>query len=347
MVGNTVIKDKNKADYHVLTDLFRMLLSFFVVLSHFGTNGEVRIWNRSFYMLRVYAVPCFLVLSFYLNARHFFRKDEMWLKKRIKRLLIPHIQWAIIYYVIYSVAGIVLQEYSYGFGCLIWQILTGHGHLNNAMWYQFAIIILTMVLYCFLSGSKERYIDVYIVAGIVVSYFLQYSNINYSIFGKLRYELSYPLGRTIECLPFALGGIMLARWPKLNPKIGAAFCRLLILSVLIIIIGWILPACNGFYYQGLMAMGIAWLLVGAVIYGDSKIKFSPRQKAFCASISRYTFGIYCIHNLVGRLLTSAFQITAPDYIGSFGMCILIYLVSFAICAAVDAIPLKATKLLVN
>lgn len=337
------MQDK-KTDRHILMDLLRILFSFEVVLLHYWTNGIVEIWNRPFRMISGYAVPVFMVLSFYLNAHHFFEENRVWLRRRIKRLLIPHILWALIYYGAYCIIEIVFSEELCTGQDLFWQITTGHS-FNAAMWYQWVSIILTLTFYCLFHKCQYPY--PILVAIALIAVIGQYTNTNFNLFHGLRYELRFPLGRIAECVPFAVAGLLIARHPKLQPLQTASVFRVIFVSLFVIISGKLLPVPSGFHYQGLTDIGVALAIVGITVYADSKITFSTQSKAFFAWISRYTFGIYCLHNLVGKCMERILSIIAPKYVGSFGACIVIYLLCFAICATINKIPLRNIKILVN
>lgn len=149
-----------------------------------------------------------MVMSFYLNQKSFEKKDVNNAKKRIWKLLLPQIIWSIIYFLVYWIIEIVTHvKMVNGISDLFWQLLTGHSPcLNATMWFQFDLIVIT-ILFCNVFYFCNRVIGMIVIVIVgCICLALQYSGLNYQIFGALRYELSYPLGRLLETFPMAVGG---------------------------------------------------------------------------------------------------------------------------------------------
>ena len=146
-----------KIDYSKINygfSLLKMLLAFEVILGHFANWDEYDprlVWP--FRELVSLAVACFVILSFYLMAKSFLIRDKQMMKKRLIRLLIPQIGWAIIYYVIYALIDLFMNKGLHsGPMDFFWQLLTGHSrYLNPSMWYQVDIIIVTVIFYFIFS----------------------------------------------------------------------------------------------------------------------------------------------------------------------------------------------------
>jgi len=100
-------------------------------------------------------------------------------------MLFPHIMWAVIYFLIFEITDLLLDtDWVNGLQNLLLQILTGSTReLCPQMWFQTSLIILTIIfclLFYFLL-EKLAFFVTYLLA--IGSVYLQYSGINYRIFG--------------------------------------------------------------------------------------------------------------------------------------------------------------------
>ena len=77
--------------------LLRMLMCFEVILSHFWTEGRTRHVPPLNELLGVH-VPVFMFLSFYLTEKTFLEKSPEKAWKRLRRLAVPHVAWAFVYW---------------------------------------------------------------------------------------------------------------------------------------------------------------------------------------------------------------------------------------------------------
>lgn len=202
-----------------------MMMSFEVVLCHFWAADEKLGWKGWLYFFRGYAVPVFMLLSFFLTERLLVSRNGERLRRRLRRLLVPYICWPCIYWIVYNILD--WWENGYGLGCgigeLLWQLLMGHtANLDGVMWYQFNLILCTLLFVVILYIFKEKYILV-LCSCMMAAWFLQYSGWNKQLFGGLRFELTYPLGRFSEMLPYAVCGFLTAHfgvYKKLSKYLG-------------------------------------------------------------------------------------------------------------------------------
>lgn len=107
-----------------------------------GQSFPYSFFNR----MGLVAVPGFVLISFMLTDIYRMANDRTCFKKRIFRLIIPHIVWTLIYFGVYTtgtIAGIfsipvTVKE-------LFIQMFTATGY-NAVMWFQIALIIITLIL---------------------------------------------------------------------------------------------------------------------------------------------------------------------------------------------------------
>ena len=186
-------------------DLLKMLCAFLVVVVHFGKQSPSFIRG-----LCGFAVPIFMILAFYFFWQKITSIDII---KRLKKLFIPMLGWAIIYFIVYKVLlginGITISD-------LVWQITTGHsGKLNASMWFQNNLIILTMFAFIIFKKFKNHFFEIMLYC-CFLAYMLEYSGINYALYENLRFELKFPLEGLTEMVPYMVIGLILAKYDILK-----------------------------------------------------------------------------------------------------------------------------------
>ena len=317
--------------------LLKMLMAFEVLLSHFASWKEYDprlVWP--FRQLNSLAVPCFLIISFYLTAHSFRKRDNEKTIDRFKRLLIPQIFWAFIYYIIYAVIDLVLHKGLHsGISDLFLQLITGHSrYLNPSMWYQFDLIIVTLLFSILFHYLDDRKIDIVFIFLLAISYFLQFSGINHSIFHEMEFEFKYPLGRIVETIPYAIIGYYLRCFDIFN-KLKKYRYFIMIAAVVLFLGGFYVPwpEIDDFGYGGLAKPYLSLCIIAFAFLAPFEY-LNQKTKNMILKISDYTLGIYCIHRLINTLL----QVFLPFIaLRSIERCVLIYILSYFICFLLDQI----------
>lgn len=315
-------------------------MCFEVVLYHCW-SAAIPIYLKPFDILKVYAVPVFMVMSFYLNYKSFIKIDVGLAIKRIRRLLLPQIIWSIIYFVIYWLISVITRHNLVnGISDFFWQLFTGHSpRLNATMWFQFNLIVISIFFFVVLYFFNQNVGQITIVLIGCLCLLLQYSELNYQIFGALRYELSYPLGRLSETIPMAVCGYFIAKYNLLKPTQNSIW-NLLIAGIVVItflIVDKSSYTISGsFGYAGIGKIGVAVGILMAAVNINFDV-LNIRILHFIKFISRYTLGIYCGHRLIFvGFLTILFGIPG----GQFNQCVLIYILGFLASWALSLIPIK-------
>ncbi|MBQ6334428.1 MAG: acyltransferase [Erysipelotrichaceae bacterium] len=342
---------QNKINYDKINygfSLLKMLMAFEVLLGHFADWSQYDpriVWP--FRELVSLAVPSFVIMSFYLTERSFLNRDDEKFKVRFKKLLIPQIAWAFIYYIIYALIDLFMHKKLHsGITDLFWQILTGHSsYLNPSMWYQFDIIITTVLFFLVfrqIKDNKKAYCGLLIIT--LFCYILQFSGVNRALFGEMIFELKYPLGRIIEMIPFATIGFSL-RYFDVFEKLKKYRWIVMVLCVALFLLGFHIPwpELKDFGFAGFAKPYLALCIVTFAFLTPLEKLSLPIKKAII-KISDYSLGIYCIHRLINTLL----KVFIPSIsLQSFERCVLLYIICYFICFLIDLLPDKNTKLLVN
>lgn len=303
----------------------KVLMCFEVICAHFLRMDDSNLVSRVFFYISQLAVPIFMTISFKFFTTTLKSLNFKKIKKRMKKLVIPQLNWTIIYYLFYLTLWVMFKE-KIRIEIFFWQLLTGHSLMNPTMWFQinliiFSVFFCTLIYFC--TSRMLKYI--LIILGIIALIF-QYTEINFIIFGSLRYEPKYTLGRLCEMYPYMLLGYFIEEF-KMIEKIRN---RSIIIGLLII---WSvffflfkvnnLKFISDFGYSGiLLIIGTILIVILAFSFPMESIN-SKRIKIFF----NFTFGIYCMHRLVGNSLIIIFN--KLDYrINSFVLCILIYIICY-------------------
>ena len=327
--------------------LLKMLMAFEVILGHFVIWDEYDprlVWP--FRELISLAVPCFMILSFYLTAKSYLVRDDEKFKVRIRKLIIPLVVWAIIYYVIYALIDAFMHKNLHsGPMDLVWQILTGQStYLNPSMWYHFDVIIVTIVFYLIFRylDNKKGYAALVVLT--IFCYVMQFSGINRALFENLQFELKYPLGRILEMIPFAFIGFTL-KYFNIYERIKKYRYIIMPLCIVMFFSAYSIPftILNDFGFAGFCKpyMAISIVTFAFMVPLDN---LSLNLKKAILKITDYSLGIYCIHRLINTLLL----VFVPSIsLRSFERCIMLYIVCYIACWLIEKIPGKTSKLLVN
>lgn len=347
------LRDSSKDGYNIGFCILRMIMCFCVILCHFGNSTNSWGGIIPFMAVRGYAVPVFMMLSFLLMQKNMMKKDTEIIKKRLFRLLIPHLGWAVIYWVIYEylMETVTGMEITNGISDLIWQLCTGHSpNVNATMWYQVVLMVLSALYFLLFYFLPENIGMLCIFISMILSLILQYSGLNYDLFSGLRYELRYPLGRTVEMIPYAMIGFSLSYYDvyrKLKKHKKTVMALSVIIFVIATVVDHIWSKVRGFDYAGIPAILIAFSLITiAQFLPLNDLIGSGRIRRLILILSRYTLGIYCVHRLVGDLYTYMFDQFSlkPD---SSLLCVLIYITGYILSAIVAKFPLKVCRQLVE
>lgn len=312
-------------------DLLKAWMSFEVVLCHYGFGSDELVYKYFFSYFKSMAVPVFMIISFYLFARFILCKEINIEKlgKRLQRIYTPLVSWAIIYWVVYnlfSVKKLALSDFG-------WQILAGHSY-NCPMWFNVVLALLT-ILFFFLCKYSRFHIVVIILVSLIAIIFSTSGLNNISM--SLRPELCYSIGRIAEMIPYAGFGLILYKCRSDKKK------SLLVIFVLLITFTG--KFCRGLYcsdiisyhYSSLKLFMCSTILV--IIFLYIPLRYLPNiAKKILLFLSCYSMGVYCIHILVGTMLSIIGMTLPPFYFSVF-----IYLLSLLLCYTISIFPYKLLK----
>ncbi len=339
--------------------LLRIWMCYEVIMNHFYKNqmtgGEWYFWPiQILNMCLVLAAPIFMLISFSLTDMEKLSSDHERIKGRFYRLLVPHLFWSVVYFVLFLILDLALNtELVKGATDLIWQLLLGHS-INQTLWFQIDLIWLT-VLFCvifFFMKGKRAYI---VCAGLfILATILQYTGINGHMFDGVEWPatilggffdpayVTYPIGRFMEVLPIAVIGIFIHRFHVLErlKKYGIITSMIMAIFFAATIALLKMPAPDGYGYSGISTL-LQSIFVMVGLYAFPFEKLSERIKSGIHGIAKYTMAIYFMHRLIAALL---YETGLADVLqmhpGSLGDCVLIFLLSLLIAWLIGKIPVK-------
>jgi fucose 4-O-acetylase-like acetyltransferase len=220
-------------------DLLRVVLIILVVSLHIDIvagklSQPLQITNYA-----IYAVPLFLVLSFYLMGKYFLQ-DKLSCQiilRRIKRIVLPLFFWSILGFLVHSdlinIKNIVIQ------------IATG-GIVNTPLVYLILLFIFTILFWLLTFVEFKLRVAIYFIL-IFVAFSMQYSSINYNLFSSTPFAVKYSYGRIAELLPYASLGVLLKLFIEKTKNRPSSIIILILLASILYLLTVNIIQPPGFY----------------------------------------------------------------------------------------------------
>lgn len=352
------MSDKQIKSYDYNVAFMKLFFSFCVVLAHYWKAPDDSLYHISFmYRIISIAAPVFFLISFYLTSDTIRTSDVKRIGKRLWRLIFPFVSWGVIYYLVYILIGFllgVIKTIDNSFVIrftkkdLMWQILLGSDrYLCPPLWFQFVLIVFTVLFWLIYKMFPKRARIVLIILGIW-AIVMQYTMINYNLFCRFEFELWWPLGRLAESIPYAVIGACLLN-KDLIGKLRNNWLITLIIGIIVMILTGpvkIIPTPEyGFSYHGINLI----LYTISVFILLNLIPFHKANhviKRVIRLFSKYSFGVFCIHYGVGHILDHLVLEALGWKTDTFTECVFIYFISLLTSWLIAKIPGKLAKQLV-
>lgn len=324
-------------------------MSFEVVLCHFcGDPAEISVWLSPFGILRHWAVPTFMIISFMLTYKHIYTGNIDWFGKRMKRLLIPQIIWPFLYFGAFKVHDYFLaSQWIDGPESIFIQVATGaYDYLCPQMWFQTVLIVLTILFFgIFFIFNKRRgeYILITLTIVLMVTYYCGYHDM---FFIKTPAVVQRSYGNVSIMLPYAIIGCYLYAqrikwWPiKHYLAIGGIVFSFIIYKLDPIVHFTVDPST----YAGIALICYVVTFFFCIMCIPFE-KMGIKMKKVLIYVSKYTMGIYCIHYGVGKIMPAILH-NLNIWPNFFVTCIIDYIVSLIIAIVISKIPIKICRYLV-
>lgn len=319
------VSKTKKINYGI--SILRMILSLMVVFDHFYAGLK----KKKFIYILHYHIPTFFLLSFFFTYNTFFHYNIDKIKARFERLIIPYISWNIIAYILLNIYFHILKKRRpHSFSLFIQSLLNGHVFLP-ALWFQNILILITLILSIILFLFKAKHLLILEIL-IILSYFLQYSGINYQFFEKYftaYYYITY--GRLAEVLPHSISGYFIAHFQIIN-KVKPFDKNIVFLSLATLIFFSKYEFDSKLFslkYGGIRNNIAAICIFIIFFFFPFKITRNKVINNIFLIITSYTPGIYFSHMLVGNGYIIRLFLDTKLINTCFG-CLFIYLNSFAL-----------------
>ena len=335
--------------FNVGLGLLKIWLCYEVVLTHLAEYAvpEVPVLAK----LRDYAVPAFMLMTFFFSARSFAACEGAWVRKRFYRLLLPYVFWSVFSCAVFMVLSAWYPSLSVPWEMLGWQLAGGTTRqIGSQMWFLAVLIWLTALFAVFFRFTPRKYVDHGLVLIFSLSAMVEYSGLNRWLFEGLRYELCNPLGRICSMIPYACLGLFIGLRRDMLSRMSVATRWVAVATA----IAWavflyhykVFNVPPGFFYRGfgMLAMGLAFC---AAAYCLPAEKLPARAVSAVAYLSRFSMGVYFTHILVGRV----FLEVAGAHFGIAGKCFdaanVTFVLSFGVSMLIGALPWKTARGLVE
>lgn len=350
MTTGKVLDEKK---YNIGLELLRVLMCYAVVNTHFWNFWEAFPHGGAPWLFRFvnacipYAVPVFMLMTFYFSSAHFRAADGAWMRKRLVRLALPFVGWTLVTFVVFKALVPLSAEFACTFRDLWLQLLLGTTKaLGSQMWFQAVLLILTAFFAAFFRLVRAERVAWALSLVCLAAVALEYSGVNFWLFKDGIYEVRNPLGRVIPMLSYACVGLLLgmrresfARVPTGSRWLAVAL-GLAVAAFLMNVKVFVVP--DGFYYRGLQMLATALALVAAFAMLPTG-RVPPLAAKALLAVSRYTMGIYFVHILVGRVLTvflfPVLGLKAKCFAGTF----VVFAACWLLCAALARLLPKSLK----
>ncbi len=264
------------------------------------------------------AVCVFMCLAFFLFRKKLDSINRSELTDRCKRIILPNIVWLFPYLalriIVWHQQGKSLVKL---FREVIVHIFFGHSEfINAALWFQMSLFYITVILVCVRVLSRDHWKVVFIVLAMIctISEYTPLHSVWSTVFPN---DVAIACGRTVEMIPLAVVGSLL---PDVTQKLQKKYSRgrqmvLYVVSFLLYVITMAFcfsyATMDGYSYAGIEKVIIASLSV--LLFRFMPVKEKPVSMAGrmaskgVVQLSQHTLGIYCVHNLIGMILSKVYE----------------------------------------
>ena len=330
-------KPKNKRNYGV--EILRMIVAFLVVIYHFYKPKNITLQKIKSKLN--FHVPTFLIISFYYLNNNLVNRKVDKIKERFKRLLIPYLFYPIIIYIISNFLYIFFhfEKLRKSLYQLVIQFIVGRP-LYSVLWFQFNLILITVLFYIIAFIFKSYYLPFLQLLGIL-SYLLQFSNINYKYFRIYRVYIRDSVGFIAETLPIAITGLYISSIDIINKSKKKSFLNIILYTFFLFVLFkyQIFSPVKGFGKQGILynIEAVSFFVIFSLFQFDN---LNKKILILIKYLTSYTPGVYFLHSKVYLILRIKISLIKNH---TFLGCLLIYVISYLI-SFIGYNSLKKTQL---
>ncbi len=329
-------------------------MCFEVVMCHFYQFSRDGVFNVIADEYSTIAVPVFMILAFVYGDIFFENYTKEKLTNRLKRIIVPHLFWAVVYFVAYSFRDLMrgdLHGIISDVKQLMALIVTGNS-LNRAAWFIVDLIMVTVLFILIRKGLNEKSF-LYSLAGLaVIALVVQYTGIWFNLVDSTLHGnvFYWTVGRFVEMIPMAALGVFACRF-KVMDKIGGFGMRARVLVAVASVAGFVLLSYTqlfaiqlNFMYGGIDRILKACFTIA--LFAVLGFERAPEKvSGAVVAVSKRTMAVYYMHNLVGFILTLPVVLQHVHYSeGGIVVCILIFVSAMIVAFLAGQIPNKVVKM---
>lgn len=339
---------QNSRKINLGISLLRMWMAFEVILLHrmswSGYEGPLFSFLKT---CELFSVPVFLIVSFYLSASLLESGNTERFYKRLIRLFIPQVGWAVICWLVYVATDIVFMHVlEHSFMDLLIAVVSGcRQNTNPSTWFQAVLILLTVFYFLVFRffGKQTAWIIVHL--SVVLALMIQANGAYYHFFETKSYELMNTVGRFFEVMPYAGVGLILKRIDILERLKDRRYIAIVVCAALFFATPhFSFPQYEGFFagvYPICMAL---FLFLIFLLLPLEKVSWNIRKTIL--TITRFTLGIYCAHRLVYGIMDIIYELLSLQP-KAMTKCIMTYLACYIMSYIVTLFPIKLFRDLVE
>lgn len=326
--------------HFVFFDLARVLLILLVIDAHFETSF-IKANLTPFFYFAWYAVPLFIVMSFFLNAKYYcgsnFSKKVV--TKKIARLFYPLIFWSII--------GFILAPSLFNLNHLLRQFLFGTV-VDTPLYYLNMMIFFSA--FCFLINlALKKYSIWFYIILLMLSLIIEQSGMDKSIIHHVPDKAQYFMLRLIEFSKYVMLGLLMPSLLNISKKISHATPILFGVSVIMIIYdirNQLMSHQDKIIYSGLVQFAVT-MLITICIYQIENREISRNFKRIVKYLAKYVLGVYCTHSFfvenISKVVPNYFLTNQTSH---YLFVVLIFVFSFSLVFLIDKISLGRLSMMV-
>ena len=309
-------------------DLLRIVLIILIINLHIQIITHI---PRNFLVPFVwYAVPLFIVLSFYLS---FDKKPAF---ARIKRLILPLIAW--------SAAGFLVHPQLINLPNIVMQLLTGE--VVNVPLYYLSLMISFTLLFWLITLIPVRFRNLLFFGIIILAFVLEYSSVNFYFFKPQSIVIRNSYGRFVELVKYVPVGIVFGIIMTKKER-SVILLLITVISLLIRQLSMQIPQPPGFHYSGLEIF-LSTIVIFSVVLLLKDIQFNKKINNLIGVLGRLSFGVYLFHFIFLEFLLKIFP-GLKIFIVSYSLFfMIIYTFScFLLCILIDRLSNKRLSFLIE
>ncbi len=280
--------------------ILRIIFSFHILIFH-CLNRKMK---KKYFFLRNVDVDLidFFIISFYYSYNTFTSKNIIKIKQRFYRLLIPYIIWPLLFLFIHNFTCYVngKKKFYIKSKYLYYQLLCGNG-IHFVFWFQFNLIILSILFLIIIFISKKKHLFFFIIIGFSLYKFFSSQYVKKYLYNNT--ILLFSIRPIPSSYLYSLVGFILFRLNNVVKfeKYLIKFSFICIIALYIYIYDRNLFGLEAYYFMIKILAGITVFIIFL------NLPFHKIDNNLIKLLTSYSGGIYYLHTKMRILLEYLFN----------------------------------------